>query len=268
MTYFIRHTERLDYVNETKWKHLLRYKINPLDPPITHNGIAIAENKLKYLLKDFTGDFDYIYSSPMTRCILTSIIFQTFIKNKYNVFIPIRIEYGIAPTWKKKYDGDKLIDSFLEMNDDQYPSFHYTNENLFKSVGIDHFDMNYKSILTSTIINNELTTEESDKNRIYTINKLATQFDDKKMTIVCTHGEILELLHNYFNICRNSYIKNDDNYCAWIKFDIVNNKLIFNETSPELCSEDNSFYVLSRLILCILFMSFIIYKFNTKYVHL
>ncbi len=95
MIVYIRHSERLDIKNKKKWINSKRYKENQFDTPITKKGIKIAQDTTEKLIKKMK-DVDYIYSSPLTRCIQTSIIIKEIIKKKLNKDIKIRIEYGLT----------------------------------------------------------------------------------------------------------------------------------------------------------------------------
>jgi len=96
MIYIIRHSEKLNFKHNDEWKKSQRYKKNPFDVPISKDGIKYAGECINDLLKDYDGAFSFIYSSPLTRCIETSIIFQNYIKLKYGIVVPIRIEYGLT----------------------------------------------------------------------------------------------------------------------------------------------------------------------------
>lgn len=91
MLYLIRHGDRLDYTKQgaNKFKKSKRYKNNPHDTPLSASGKKEIRKLSKNVLPE---NIDYIYSSPMTRCIETSIE----IINTVNSKAKIRIEYGLA----------------------------------------------------------------------------------------------------------------------------------------------------------------------------
>lgn len=117
-----RHGYRLDFDDQerklTRWRDSPRFKENPTDPPLLDaNEPRIAEHA-QYI----PNDVQYIYTSPMTRCIQTSIILQRRI-NEQRTFIdgshPIQIKvlYDLA-------EAGSIIDDKL-MPDDiirDYPS--------------------------------------------------------------------------------------------------------------------------------------------------
>mgnify|MGYP006449016553 CR=1 FL=1 len=92
MIIYIRHSERLDSKNKLKWKRSKRYKENPEDTPITKEGIKIAEKKTNIILEKMK-DIDYIYSSPLTRCIETALVIKKSIKKKLKK--DIKKSYGV-----------------------------------------------------------------------------------------------------------------------------------------------------------------------------
>ena len=89
MIYLIRHAERIDQSKDNKerefWNNSIRYKTNFYDVPLSLYGIQQAYNKISKILKNYTGDFDYIYCSPMTRCIQSALQFQKYIFDKFLV---------------------------------------------------------------------------------------------------------------------------------------------------------------------------------------
>ena len=76
----IRHSERLDFTNKKKWEKSKRFKQNSLDTPITKNGEKIIKNAIDKILKKDFKNIIYLYSSPLTRCVQTSLIIKKLIK--------------------------------------------------------------------------------------------------------------------------------------------------------------------------------------------
>jgi hypothetical protein len=225
--YIVRHSERLDTVNKQMFKKTNRYIENKYDPPLTVNGKKIAYDKFEQILKEKTLKIEYIYSSPFTRCIQTSLNFQKRIMDKYNILIKIRIEYGLSMIADERFTQSKstlLLDYKLNNN---YIYYKY-NGNLF--------DLKYKSILNYTYINNETTYAHSLLNRRYTISKLISLFDKNYTNIVCTHSEIL---NDFYALNNTDYInKNiefgDFNWCSYIKINLSNNKLSIDKINTVL----------------------------------
>ena len=100
MKWIVRHSERLDLHHE-KWLKNKRYIENSLDIPLTAHGkkyIAVQAGLEIIKNQSKINKISYIYSSPMTRALETSLVIQKTIKDKTNIFIPIRIEYGLKET--------------------------------------------------------------------------------------------------------------------------------------------------------------------------
>jgi hypothetical protein len=87
----VRHGDRFDSNNYEEWQNSPRFKENSHDTPLS--GLGFAEI---LILKGHIPDVDYIYTSPMTRCV------QTFLD------APIRLEYGITEPGKVVDDGHSL----------------------------------------------------------------------------------------------------------------------------------------------------------------
>ncbi len=84
MIYLIRHSERLSQIDRKKWEESARFKINNKDDSITKNGKVLATTTMINMCesgKITEKNIEYIYTSPFSRCIETSLIFQKVIKN-------------------------------------------------------------------------------------------------------------------------------------------------------------------------------------------
>jgi hypothetical protein len=204
--FFIRHSIRLDHANKEEWIKHKRFKTNKNDPPITDFGKIYAFQKLSEILKNTPNDFTYIYSSPMTRCIETSIQFQNYIKDIYDKHILIRIEYGLTPY---KILNNKILDDELQ------------KEYIFKKYNIINFDTNYNSIFNFNDINNEKKLLNSINLRLCTIKNLIKKINKKKITLICTHSENLFLLKNFLDVKtlqkKIMKIEKNKNYCASVR---------------------------------------------------
>ena len=98
MIYLIRHSERLSQIDREKWEKTARYKINNKDDSITKNGTVLATTTMINMCesgKITDKNIEYIYTSPFSRCIETSLIFQKVIKKILHIDVPIRVEYGL-----------------------------------------------------------------------------------------------------------------------------------------------------------------------------
>jgi len=210
MIYLLRHAERIDKSNNLKekdnWIRSKRYKINCYDIPLSIHGIDQAYFNISKILKNFKGEFDFIYSSPMTRCIQTSLQFQKYIYETYKKFPLIRIDYGLSihlfkeiETYNNnsniKFNGDKftvfkmveLIDKYLE------------RELIYKRYGIHRFDKTYYSVVSRHQINSEKTYTDSINSRINAFKNILKLIDKSKLSIICAHCETCHLINNYIN---------------------------------------------------------------------
>ena len=101
MIYLLRHAERIDQSKDQKekeiWNKSIRYKTNLYDVPLSINGIEQAYNGIgKIISKNYKDEFDFIYCSPLTRCVQTALQFQKYILDKFKQIILVRIEYGLS----------------------------------------------------------------------------------------------------------------------------------------------------------------------------
>lgn len=233
MIYFIRHSERLNFVDENKWTKSKRYRENNLDSPLTLNGMHIAKKSIKRILnkeKDMMPK--YIYSSPATRCIETSIAMQQYIKEKYNVLPKIRIENGLVFYGKESINWYLSRDTSFGKNN--YFEINYNNQIIddkmtlkyYKTIYENAFDESYSSIIDRKVINSQVNIGNVLNTRLDCIIKLL-KMCNHNMNLICCHGEILRLVSSYFNKRFNS---NDIKYfgsnkwCSWIK--IIDNKIV------------------------------------------
>ena len=93
----VRHGDRLDTNNYEEWQNSPRYKENSHDTPLSELGFAEI---LKH--KGHIPEVDFIYTSPMTRCVQTALQLQSFLN------VPIRLEYGITEPGRVIDDGHSL----------------------------------------------------------------------------------------------------------------------------------------------------------------
>lgn len=153
MKWIIRHTERL-LKTDKKWKKSSRFKENEHDMPITSRGKKYLKNAVLEMIRE-DDEFDkieYIYSSPATRCIETSIEIQKNILKLTHKFLPIRIDYGLRelhPVYY--YDHLKLKNGKIEYIVDFKKEYILDKKlhlkNLLKKYNTNHkiIDKNYKS---------------------------------------------------------------------------------------------------------------------------
>lgn len=202
--FFIRHSIRLDHTNKEEWYNHHRRKTNKYDPPITEYGKVFAAKKIDQILNGANKKFTYIYSSPMTRCIETSLEFQKYIYNVYDKLVLIRIEYGLTPY---KIKDKKMLDPYLQ------------TDKIQQRYGKKFFDTKYTTVFGYNDSNNEKTLLESINNRLCIMKNIIKNIDKNKTTLVCTHSENLFLLKNLL----------DENFKS-------ENKLLFSGENKHYCS--------------------------------
>ncbi len=98
---YVRHGHRISYSQNKKikenYRKTTRHKENPFDEPLTQKGKEeIKQTVIKLLEKIDINKYDYIYSSPMTRCLDTSQIISNEIYKITGRKLKIRVEYGLA----------------------------------------------------------------------------------------------------------------------------------------------------------------------------
>ena len=216
MTFIVRHSERIDYAHPEYWKTTLRYSQNRKDPYITVNGVDIAKKAAQRLLYSIRKDGlrlpDYIYSSPFTRCIETSIIISATLELYTNKRVLIRIENGLRESFVQSLKQVKLMDSLMDA------------ANIYKrfSEHIDRFDRNYTPIYSFDEMKSSSINPLVELGRpIHVIDII----DKQKNGIICTHG--LNLLGLYVFESPNKLLaltqKNklcgsrEESYCSILK---------------------------------------------------
>lgn len=242
MIYLLRHAERIDQAKDQKekdiWNKSARCKTNLYDIPLSLNGITQAYNKIgKIIPKNYKGEFDYIYCSPLTRCVQSALQFQKYIFDKFGKVILVRIEYGLALHMFKeneifwlgsgiKLQGNKFVVSKMFEFVDKY----LDKDKIYKRYGEKRFDVGYKSFYTREQINAEQTYTDAINSRIQTILHIAKNSSKSKITILCAHCETCHIIFNFIN---RKWISTKDApkyaYVGGIKFDLKLNKLVFLE---------------------------------------
>ena len=187
MTYIIRHSERLDYYNENIWKRSDRYKHNKKDPPITKRGVIIAKDATVRILSDINNNirfYKYIYSSPFSRCIDTSIVIARSIEMKTKHKLLIRVEYSLRELYPIPLQT--LMDE--EMKTDCLFIRYHEHQDLFDKMYVPFIDF-----------------DECKDSCLNPLNEFYLPFDTIEKinkqdinSIICTHGLNLASLHIKF----------------------------------------------------------------------
>jgi hypothetical protein len=237
--YVFSHSERLDLVDKNTWIKSDRFSKHSRDTPLTENGIKIANQKINEILTN--ENMGSIYSSPFTRCIQTSLEFQKAIKNKYDILIPIKIEYGLCHEFINQHNLNQLNNSKIIIKNNKIESVtgsyidkYLENKSIFNRYNKKNFDIKYKSIMTIKEINNEKTLYSAFNKRFNTILKISEQIDFNKINIIVTHNEnitayksFIEQKWNFLYDFVNLFPHNK--FCFHIKLNIKNDKLFIEK---------------------------------------
>jgi broad specificity phosphatase PhoE len=244
MILVLRHSEKQNQSNnineKNSWKTSRRFKINQLDVPLSKNGFDLAYKSIKKILHNYKGNFGYIYSSPLTRCIQTSIEFQKYIKDTYDVKILIRIENGLisnffgeADTLYFGFDENALSNPVVKFVNDKpiitkpmtYIDDYLSSENIFKRYGKSKFDVSYEPHRSTEDINNEYEDLPSDicRSRINTFKKIV-DISKNEINLIVTHGEILNLLNSWITNKWNP--NNEFQLCGGFEVKITKSKKV------------------------------------------
>ena len=198
MIYLIRHSERLSQIDRKKWEESARFKINNKDDSITKNGKVLATTTMINMCesgKITEKNIEYIYTSPFSRCIETSLIFQKVIKNILQINVLIRVEYGlieISPNKNIFIKKNKIqLNNTIKLLDEQLDLV-----NIYKRYGVTYFDTNYKQIFTYKQTNFDKTFEDGC-NRAYSVFEyLKKNTLSSKVNILCTHGIYMNIIYS------------------------------------------------------------------------
>lgn len=115
------------------------------------NLIQYYQRMVEKLMREkYNGEdnIDFIYSSPFSRCVETSIVFIKYILKKYKKDIKIRIDYGLCP----QIPGDWIFDFLINQ-----PIISVLKIiNLLSSCSVSEIKMQLLTILIFLIIFKEL----------------------------------------------------------------------------------------------------------------
>lgn len=229
MIHFIRHSEKLDFVDKNAWEKSERFKENPYDEPLSPNGIKMAQTYLRNVFVT-PKKFSFIYSSPLTRCVETSLCFQKYILKKFNTLVPIRIEYGLSEIGHNmtnmnffRYKNDKIF-----LINKQLPIDKQLNQkSIYYKYGKKNFDMTYDSIISKETINTNKLEIQQFNTCLKLFKKLIKILNNDTTTILCTSGRVMLLLMSFikkkldFDLLRNYF-----GWCVDISVNIKNNRFV------------------------------------------
>ena len=232
--YFIRHSEKLDFIDEDKWKKSTRYHENKYDCPLSDNGIPIAEKFIKKFISILhieKGAINKIilYSSPLTRCIQTALVFQKYISNKYDIMIQIKIEYGLIEIGHDLCGVDNLEfkKGYLQQKNTLSPiDKKLEPKNIFKIYGKVNFDTKYKSIMSVDDVRKNKIIIEQYNGCISFLHKLGKSVDNNKINIFVTSGALMNLLIATTKSEMKNHMKEYLGWCMIVNASYNKNKYI------------------------------------------
>lgn len=198
MTYIIRHSERLDFFDQDVWVRTERFRSNPKDPPITRRGVTIALDATIKVINNITdiSEYQYIYSSPFSRCIDTAIIIANTIDLRTGHKVKLRIDYALREM--SPIPLQTLLDDRMKF--EGILNKYATHEELFD-----------KSYSPRAIFNDTKRSAMNPLTELYrpldTIENI--NLNDKK-SIICTHGLNLASMHIKFPSDRITQISDTD----------------------------------------------------------
>lgn len=190
MLVLLRHSERLDRTDEGTWRRSRRYKENSRDTPITRNGLKIAAAASRAIIKEFKK-IDYLYCSPLTRCVQTCKVVQQEIRRLTGHLLPIRIDYGLVEVvWpplvrrgdliafdaKKQYMDSKLGPGQIRkrfprttIHKSYRPQVKFSEARLFPSTALDSINRACR-----------------------TVKGIRTTIPSDKVALLCVHGGVMK----------------------------------------------------------------------------
>lgn len=199
--HFVRHAEKLDFSNKDKWEKSKRHKENDNDEPLSIDGIkSVIPEMDRY--SHVTNKISYIYSSPFTRCIQTSLEMQKWISKKLKMIVPIRIEYGLTEvgTNFEVFNNFKIVNgNIVNANKNTQIDVQLHETNIYKKYGSEHFDTKYKSIIDKEIIKSNVNVLQQYNTCFKLFNKLLKKLKGTDDCFVCTSGKVLLLLMGFIN---------------------------------------------------------------------
>jgi broad specificity phosphatase PhoE len=246
--YFIRHSEKLDFIDEDKWKKSARHDENKYDCPLSDNGVSIAEKFIKKFISTLhiekgvinksksvdIVDKIVLYSSPLTRCVQTTLVFQKYIHNKYDIMIPIKIEYGLIEIGHDLCSIDNLEfnKGCLQQKNVLLPiDKKLETKNIFKLYGKANFDTKYKSIMSVKDTRTNKMIIEQYNECISFLHKLARSINNNKINIFVTSGALMNLLIAATKSEMKNHMKEYLGWCMIVKatYNKNKNKYIIND---------------------------------------
>jgi broad specificity phosphatase PhoE len=182
--WIIRHLHRMNLDEPTKWKEHPRYNQNFLDSPLTNFGKRAAARSAKEIIQTSPNikKIKYIYTSPFTRCIETSLEIAKEIGKYTGKIVQLRIEYGLAEAVPVHLEFLKVQNKTLFIDKVPILDFKLSSNQIAKDY-YPYIDSKYKSLYKKSDIVME-TVKESAERIVKVMNYLTNNY---KNMIICTH---------------------------------------------------------------------------------
>jgi hypothetical protein len=230
--WLIRHSKRLAHINVKKWMKTERYNENPYDDPLTKDGYTLAKKAALAFIKQEKNlkKYKYIYSSPFTRCIETSLIFSKTIYKETGILLLVRIENGLNVNESQSHSKIEFKDGKLNFDECDIVMDHKMKaSNIFKIFGKykKYFDQKYEPFISFDIAKHSLC--DIKKNWEQKLKVLDHFMKHEKNIILCSHGEVFyPILCKFYRKNASSEFKKMvwKNYCSAVKFSKENNKYV------------------------------------------
>jgi broad specificity phosphatase PhoE len=182
--WLIRHLHRLDRDEPSKWKKHSRITQNFLDTPLTEFGKAAAYKAGKEIVANAINlkKIKYIYTSPFTRCIETSLGIAKAITEHTGKPVQLRIEYGLSEAIAVHLEFLKVINQTLFIDKVPILDFKLSVAQIAKDYH-PHVDTKYKSLYRKSDITLETVTISAER-VVKVMNYLCNNY---KNMIICSH---------------------------------------------------------------------------------
>jgi broad specificity phosphatase PhoE len=182
--WIIRHLHRMNLDEPNKWKEHPRYNQNFLDSPLTEFGKKAAARSAKEIIQNSPNikKIKYIYTSPFTRCIETSLEIAKEIGKYTGNMVQLCIEYGLAEAVPIHLEFLKVQNKTLFIDKVPILDFKLSSNQIAKDY-YPYIDTKYKSLYKKSDIFME-TVKESAERIVKVMNYLTNTY---KNMIICTH---------------------------------------------------------------------------------
>lgn len=182
--WLIRHLHRLDRDEPHNWKKHPRINQNFLDTPLTEFGKEAAYKAGKEIVANTPNvkKIKYIYTSPFTRCIETSLGIAKAITEHTGKQIQLRIEYGLSEAVAIHLEFLKVLNQSLFVDRVPILDFKLSVNQIAKDYH-PHIDTKYKSLYKKSDITLETVTTSAER-VVKVMNYLC---NNQKNMIICSH---------------------------------------------------------------------------------